>query len=231
MSSLACGNGNVELTASPTPIPDPTPPELGGGADLPETYQYTRTWACGNETIVMHVWVKDEKLRADWSLYEPPPGKNERIKFINDGEYKWIYDVDEHYAEKYQPSNPVHQVEEHMLWFTENYYGAMSEGIILLDMQAACDHDQFCSSVTLTGHEVIDGQYSTQFTYSTHDGSVINYWISPSGYLVKLESMDTNGRLITMDYTDVDLNPSISDDIFEMEEVAPGAIIVDMTLS
>jgi hypothetical protein len=34
-----------------------------------------------------------------------------------------------------------------------------------------------------------------------------------------------------MKFTDIDLNPSISDDIFDISKVAPGAIIVDMSAS
>ena len=229
VAGLACGNGGGGL--QPTPCPDPTPPKLGGGGALPGIYQYTRTWSSGEETIVMHVWVKGEKSRADWSLYEPPPGKNEKIKFIDDGEYKWIYEVDEHRAAKYESGAAVHQVEEHMLWFTENYYGAVSGGAIISEMRMACSLDQFCSSVAITGHETIDGQSCTQYTYSAHDGTTIIYCISDTGYLVKVESTDATGYSVTMDYTDIDLNPSISDDKFDIGKVAPGAVIVDMTAS
>jgi len=48
---------------------------------------------------------------------------------------------------------------------------------------------------------------------------------------MKLQSAEVTGRVITMEYTDIDLNPSISDDMFDIEKVAPGAIIVDMTAS
>jgi len=170
---------------------------------------YTRLWARDDETIVMHVWVKGEKSRADWSLYETSPAKNEKIKFIDDGEYKWIYEVDEHWAAKYQTEDVVHQAEEHMLWFSENYYGNMSEGAILSAMQAACDSDAHCSDVAITDHETVDGQLWTKYTYSSYDDTAI----------------------ATMKYTNIDLNSSISDDIFDMSKVAPGAIIVDMTAS
>ena len=229
MSGLACGNSGVEPT--PTPGPDPTPPPVEGSVELPEAYQYTRAWARDDETIVMHIWVKGEKSRADWSLYETSPEKNEKIKFIDDGEYKWIYEVDEHWAAKYQTEDVVHQAEEHMLWFSENYYGNMSEGAILSEMQAACDIDAHCSSVAITDHETIDGQPCTKYTYRAYDDSEIVYWISNSGYLVQVEYTDTAGWTTTMKFTDIDLNPSISDDIFDISKVAPGAIIVDMTAS
>jgi len=179
----------------------------------------------------MHVWVKGEKSRADWNLYETSPAKNEKIKFFNDGEYKWIYDVDEHSAAKYQSEGTVHQVEDHMLWFSDNYYGPVSEGAIISEMRIACNLDQFCSSVDITGHETINGHSCTKYTYSAHDGATIIYWISDGGYLMKLQSAEVTGRVITMEYTDIDLNPSISDDMFDIEKVAPGAIIVDMTAS
>lgn len=229
VSGLACGNSGMEPT--PTPGPDPTPPPVGGSAELPEAYQYTRTWARDDETIVMHVWIKSEKSRADWSLYETSPEKNEKIKFTDDGEYKWIYEVDEHWAAKYQTEDVVHQAEEHMLWFSENYYGNMSEGAILSAMQAACDSDAQCSSVAITGNETIDGQPCNKYTYSSYDNAAIVYWISNGGYLVQVEYTDTMGWTTTMKYTNIDLNSSISDDIFDISKVAPGAIIVDMTAS
>jgi hypothetical protein len=235
ISALACGNGVGGPTptprSTPTPAPDPTPPQLGGGAELPEAYQYTRKWSRDDETIVMHVWVKGDKSRADWSLYETSPAKNEKIKFIDDGIYKWIYDVDEHIATKNLSAVEVHQVEEHMLWFSENYYGDKSEDTIISGMQAACDSDPLCSTVDITGHETIDGHYCTQYTYSTYDGATIIYWISSSGWLVQVESTDVTGWTITMEFNDIDLNPIIPDDIFDMDKMAPGAIIVDMTAS
>lgn len=229
VSGLACGNSQMEPT--PTPGPDPTPPPVGGSVELPEAYQYTRLWARDDETIVMHVWVKGEKSRADWSLYETSPAKNEKIKFIDDGEYKWIYEVDEHWAAKYQTEDVVHQAEEHMLWFSENYYGNMSEDAILSEMQAACEIDAHCSSVAITDHETVDGQLWTKYTYSADDDTAIVYWISNGGYLVQVEYTDTTGWTTTMKYTNIDLNSSISDDIFGISKVAPGAIIVDMTAS
>jgi hypothetical protein len=237
VSGLACVNGLGEptptptSTSTPTPGPDPPPPPVEGGAELPEAYQYTRTWARDDETIVMHVWVKGDKSRADWSLYETSPAKNEKIKFIDDGTYKWVYDVDEHAATKNLSEATVHQVEEHMLWFSENYYGNMSEGTIIFAMQAACDSDPLCSTVDITGHETIDGQYCTKYAYSAYDSATIIYWISNSGYLVQVEYTDTTGWTTTMKFTDIDLNPRISDDIFDISKVAPGATIIDMTVS
>lgn len=217
--------------STPTPVPDPTPPKLGGGEKLPVSYQYTRTWSANEETIVMHVYIKDDKARVDWNLYEPPPGKNEKIKYINDGEYKWLYDVDEHWASKYQSSHMVHQIEEHMLWFTENYYGAVSQEEIISMMRIACTTNQLCSNVAITGHATINEQFCTQFTYFAHDGSTIHYWISNDGYLVRIESIYVSGYCVTMEYTDIELDVYISDDKFDIKKMAPGAIIVEMTAS
>jgi outer membrane lipoprotein-sorting protein len=179
----------------------------------------------------MHVWVKGDKSRTDWSLYEPPPGKNEKIRFIDDGEYKWLYDVDEHAATKYLSGAAVHQVEEQVLWFTTYYYGAASEEAILSEMRLACDRNRSCSSVAITGHEDIEGQPTTQYTYIADDGATIIYWISAAGHLVRLESEEASGRSISMEYRNVLLSPSISDDVFEFDKMAPGAVVVDMTAS
>ena len=221
MLGLACHVGEE-------PGPDPTPPPVGG-VELPGTYQYLRTWQDHEEIIIMYVWVKGGKLRVDWSLYGP--GKNEKMKFIDDGEYKWIYEVDLHTAAKYLTGAAVHQVDEHLLWFAENYYGTMSEEAILSEMQAACDVDQLCSSVAVSGHETIDGQPCRKFTYSACDGATIAYWISNNGWLVQVEFIDATDYSITMKYTDIDLNPSIPYDKFDIEKVAPGAEIIDITAS
>jgi outer membrane lipoprotein-sorting protein len=75
-------------------------------------------------------------------------------------------------------------------------------------------------------------EHCTIFTLTFTDGSTLRFWISTSnGWLAKWESYDAGtGITATMQFTDIDLSPTISDAIFDVEQVfAPGTTIMDMT--
>lgn len=107
------------------------------------------------------------------------------------------------------------------LWFTENYYGDTSEGTILAAMQVACP------GASITGHETVAGQSTTKFT-CTLEGITTHYWITDDGWLVKAE-VSQDGYTATYQFTDIILNQPISDDMFDINVVAPGATVMDMT--
>jgi outer membrane lipoprotein-sorting protein len=86
--------------------------------------------------------------------------------------------------------------------------------------------------VAITGHEDVGGEDCTIFTWTFTDGSTYSYWISSSnGWLAKWESYNADtGITTTMQFTDIDLNPTISDAIFDVDQVfAPGTTIIDVT--
>jgi len=206
---------------------EPMPTE--GIGELPGTYQYSMEWSDSDgATVSLDVWVKGEKSRVDISITAPGE-ETETIIFINDGEFEWIYNQDEDVATKYQSGVGMSLADAYTWWFTEYYYGTVSEGTILAEIQAACAIDPICSSAAIIGHETVGGQYCTKFAYTATDGATIIYWISSSGWLMKVEFTNATGYSVTMEFTDVDLNPSISDDIFDMDKVAPDAEIIDMT--
>jgi len=206
------------------------PTQTEGIGELPGTYQYSMAWSDSDgETVSLDVWVKGDKSRVDMS--QTVPGwETETIILIDDGEFEWMYYPDENQANKWlRDDETLGFADAYTWWFTEYYYSTMSEETILTDMQAACAIDPICYSVAITGHETIGGHPCTEFTgTATHGGTDI-YWVSNHGWLMKVESTDATGYSVTMEYTDIDLNPSISNDAFDIEEVAPGAKIIDMT--
>jgi outer membrane lipoprotein-sorting protein len=217
--AMGCGNGASEPTPTPTE-------EIGA---LPETYQYSMEWSDSNEVSVsLDVWGKGGNSRVDMNMTEPSE-ETESIIFIDDGEFQWIYDQYENIATKYQSDAGMSLADSYTWWFVEYYFGDVSEETILAEMEVACDIDPLCSSVAITGHESIGGQSCTKFTSSAYDGATIIYWISNSGLLIKIEATDAAGYSVDMEYTNIDLNSSISDDMFDIDKVAPGVEITDLT--
>jgi outer membrane lipoprotein-sorting protein len=217
--AMGCGNGASEPTPTPTE-------EIG---ELPETYQYSMAWSDSNEVSVsLDVWGKGGNSRVDMNMTEPSE-ETESIIFIDDGEFQWIYDQNENIATKYQSDATMSLADSYTWWFVKYYFGNVSEETILAEMEVACDIDPLCSSVAITGHESIGGQSCTKLTSSAYDGATIIYWISNSGLLIKVEATDAAGYSVTMEYTNIDLNSSISDDKFDIDKVAPGVEITDMT--
>jgi outer membrane lipoprotein-sorting protein len=218
-TAIGCGNEAAEPTPTPTK-------EIG---ELPETYQYSMEWSDSNEvSVFLDVWGKGGKSRVDMSMTDPSEETDLAI-FIDDGEFQWIYDQYENIVTKYQSDAGVSLADSYTWWFVEYYFGNLSEETILAEMEVACDIDPLCSSVAITDHEIIMGQSCTQLTSSAYDGATIIYWISNSGLLIKVEAADSEGYSVDMEYTNIYLNSSISDDKFDIDKVAPGVEITDMT--
>ena len=200
-----------------------------GAAELPETYQYSMEWSDSNEVSVsLDVWGKGGNSRVDMSMTEPSE-ETETIIFIDDGEFQWIYDQNENIATKYQSDAGMSLADSYTWWFVQYYFGDVSDETMLAEMEVACDIDPLCSSVAITGHESIGGQSCTKFTSSAYDGATIIYWISNSGLLIKVEATNAIGYTVDMEYTNIDLNSSISDDKFDIDKVALGVEIIDTT--
>jgi outer membrane lipoprotein-sorting protein len=186
-------------------------------------------WSDSNEVSVsLDVWGKAEKSRVDMSMTEPGEETNLAI-FIDDSEFQWIYDQYENIATKYQSDAGMSLADSYTWWFVEYYFGNVSEETIHTELEVACDVDPLCSSVAITGYESIGGQPCTKYTSSAYDGATIIYWISNSGLLIKVEAIDATDYSVAMEYTNIDLTSSISDDNFDIDKVAPGVEITDMT--
>lgn len=227
--AMGCGGGETEPTPTPEATPEITPTPTEEIGELPGTFQYSMEWSDSTGSMSsMEVWVKGEKSRVDLSTTDPGE-ETETIIFIDDGEFNWMYYPDENLAYKWPTMSGVNPGAAYALWFTENYYGTVSEAMILTTMEVACSFSPTCSSVSITGHETISGQSCTKFTLTAEDGGTATYWISNSGWLMKVETIDATGYTVTMEFASVDLNPSISNDIFDIYQVAPDAVIIDMT--
>ena len=197
---------------------------------MPGTYSYQihYSYTSGVE-LSMFVRMKEGVgSRVDYNVTTP----EQTVVFIYDGEYEWIYYPDLNMAYKYRPDSGMNPGQAYALWFTESYYGSWSEGNIFALMEAGCATDPTCDGVAITGHEDIGGEDCTVFTWTFTDGSIYRYWISTSnGWLAKWESYNGGtGVTTTMQFTDVDLNPTISDAIFDVGQVfVPWPTIYDMT--
>lgn len=239
MAGFGCGNGQpAEPTPTPTATqpaptatavePTPTQTQNGTAAELPDTYQYSIEFADqGGVTAAIDVRVKGEKLRSDHAITQPEEDTDTTV-FIHDGEFDWVYDPDENQVTKYSRGAGSNPAAFYSVWFTSNYYGAVAESEILSAMQASCSIDPLCESVEITGHDTVAGKSCTIFTMTSTEGTVFDLYISADGQLLKLDLTDF-GFTSTMEFTDIDLNPSIPDSVFDIDTVAPGAEIIDNT--
>jgi outer membrane lipoprotein-sorting protein len=202
-----------------------------GEPTMPGTYSYSMDyWDTAGDAMSMFMQVKEGVgLRVDYTVITP---EEMTIIFIYDGEYEWIYHPALNMAYKYRPDSGMNPAEAYSGSFRESYYGSGSESNILALMEAACAADPGCDGVAITGHEDIGGEDCTIFTWTFTDGDTSSFWNSTSnGWLAKWESYNAGtGVTTTMQFTDIDLNPTISDDVFDVHQVfAPWPTIYDMT--
>jgi outer membrane lipoprotein-sorting protein len=202
-----------------------------GAHTLPGTYSFRLHFSYTSGTEVsMFVRMKEGVgYRVDYTVITP---EEMTIIFIYDGEYEWIYYPDFNMAYKYRPDSGMNPGQSYAGWFSESYYGSRSEGDILESMEAGCATAPNCADVAITGHEDVGGEDCTVFTWTYTDGSTYRYWIPTSnGCLAKFESYNADtGVTTTAQFTDIDLNPTISDAIFDVHQVfIPWPTINDMT--
>jgi len=239
ISGLAADTYNATITISAlgaTNTPQTVPVSLtinpAVPPELPGTYKFSVEYSDSEgNTMTMDYWMKEGKARVDWNWTAPGEEETTAI-FISDGNFDWYYVPDANMAYKYLPGHGMNPGTSYVYWFTGYYYGYMSEGEMLAAMQAACDASPECASVSIAGEETILGENCTKFTWNETDGSQGIFWISQAhGWLWKWQYYDASEDVTaTMQFTDVDLNPTISDAIFDVDQVfAPGTTIIDMT--
>ncbi len=199
--------------------------------ELPRTYHYTVAYLkeAGDQRSI-DCWVKERKQRTD--LHQTESGKpTETLIVISDGQFDWLYNPDENMALKFPPGSGMNPGTTYLFWFTWHYYGSLPEDELLAAAQSACDADPSCASVEISGYETILGEKSVIFTWTSTDGSATRGWISTThGWLLKWQLHNAStGNTETMEFANIDLNPAISDDMFDINAIAPGATIIDMT--
>jgi outer membrane lipoprotein-sorting protein len=124
------------------------------------------------------------------------------------------------YATEWEVDNPGAAYAQE---FEDGYWGEASDSEILAGFQAACS-----GTASIEGQEDISSQSCTKFTCDFTDGSVSSYWISDSGWLVKGEFTSAEGYSYTMQYSNIDLNPTIDDSMFDIDSLAPGVPITEI---
>ena len=194
--------------------------------ELPGTYQFSLEMSDSDGyTMTMDVWVKEGMARTDWTWTDPGYPAETTI-FISDGDFDWMYLPDENTAYKYPAESGMNPGEFYGLWFTEYYYGYESESEILESLQYMCSLDPECQSVTLS-YGTVDGESCSIFTATITDGSTMSMWLSTAhGWMLKMEFTEPGGYWDIMQFTGIELNPTISDDIFQLPS---GVEIIDMT--
>lgn len=221
MLAMGCGEGNgggeeVEPTATATQVAE----EPG---ELPGSYKLFMEWSDSQGgTGEMQFWVKEGKSRTDWSGTQQ--GVESEFLMIYDGEFAYMYmpaaNMVYKYASESAMSNPgAAYVEE----WKDGYYGEVSDATILAGFQAGCS-----GGASIDGQEEVAGQSCTKFTCHFEGGGVSYNWITDSGWLLKTE-VTASGYTYTAQFSNIELNPSIDDSVFDINTVAPGVPVTDLT--
>jgi outer membrane lipoprotein-sorting protein len=171
----------------------------------------------------MTYWVKGDKMRTDWSGTQA--GYESEMKLIYDGDYAYMYmpaaNMVYKYASESAMSNPGAAYAEE---WKDGYYGDVSDATILAGFQAGCP-----GGASIDGQETVAGYSCTKFTCNAGGGVVSHTWITDDGWPIKIEVTNAEGYTYTMQYSSIELNPSISDSVFDINSVAPGVPITDLT--
>lgn len=220
ITAIGCGNGG---TSEPTPTATATE-QPGETGTLPDSYKFFMEWSDSDgNSAAMQYWVKGEKWNVAWN--ETQAGMDLEMMMLYDGESAYLYMPDANtvykYATEWEVDNPGAAFAQE---FEDGYWGDSSDSEILSGFQAACS-----GTASIEGQEDISGQSCTKFTCDFADGSVSSYWISDSGWLVKGEATSAEGYSYTMQYSNIDLNPTIDDSMFDIESLAPGVPITTVS--
>ena len=221
MLAMGCGGGGgggeeAEPTATPTQVAEQP-------GELPGSYKFFMEWSDSmGSTGEMQFWVKGEKWRTDWSATQQ--GTESEFLMVYDGEFAYMYmsaaNMVYKYASESAMSNPG---AAYAAEFADGYYGEVSDATMLAGFQAGCS-----GGASIDGQETVAGQSCTKFTCNFEGGGVSHYWIADSGWLVKGE-VTASGYTYTMQYSDIELNPSIDDSVFDINSVAPGVPVTDLS--
>ena len=219
MLAMGCGGGGEE-EAQPTATPTQVAEQPG---ELPDSYTYTMEWSDSQgNSGEMTYWVKGDKMRTDWSATQG--GYEFEMKFIYDGQFAYMYTPASNqvikYASESDMSNPG---AAYAAEFADGYYGAVSDATTLAGFEAGCP-----GGASISGDETVSGYPCTKFTCNAGGGVVSYTWITDDGWPIKTE-VNENGNTRTSEFTDVDLNPSIDDSVFDINTVAPGVPVTDLT--
>ena len=208
-------------TQQPTQEPTQEPEEI---SEMPANYQYSihSSDSMGTD-VTMDIMVKGEKSRTDWTA-SAPGEETESLIIISDGQFTWLYTPAESSVIKLSVDSMMNPAIMYQSWFIEQYYGEVSDTTILASMQYACP-----GGASIDTQETVAGQPCTKFTCNLGGEITYQYWITDAGWLAKAVVSQT-GVSYTMEFTDVNLiNPSLSDDLFDISVVAPGIEPLDMT--
>ncbi len=218
LALVACGDGNGN-GAQPTQQPTQVAEQPG---ELPGSYKFSMEMSDSlGTTGEMMFWVKGDKWRTDWSATQQ--GTETEMVMLYDGEFAYMYMPEMNMVYKYASesamSNPGAQYAEE---WKDGYYGDVSEATILAGFQAGC-----MGGASIAGHETVAGQSCTKYTCNAGGGVVSHTWITNSGWPIKIE-VTSAGYTYTMQYSNIELNPSIADSVFDINSVAPGVPITDL---
>jgi len=219
-----CDGGEEEATPTPTATPGaaatatpevtPTPtPETGEG--LPGSYKYTMVFSSPDgSTGTYKVWVKDGKWRVEETVTEPS-GEESTVIYICKEDHDYV--IEDNTAIQYPSGSGMCA-----MGILEGSYPYSSDAGALAEARAECDDDPMCRSVDIVGHETIAGVRCTivEGIAESPEGGEIRgtiWLVIDKGWLLKMERTTPEGTE-TMEFEELDLNPTIADSVFELPE-------------
>jgi hypothetical protein len=217
------------ITQSPTDTGGKDESE-GLDVELPSSYHYRIEFSSSEgDSGKMEVWVEDGQERVN---IEDKKGIFTILKTI---EGICIYDSTDGFSmsfplDKGESMNPAASLE---IWFKDYYYGGLSnEEDILNALQQSCGLNPGCDSVKNLGHDKVAGVDSLViemvYTESSSVKSAKMWFATDSGYLVKVETMDADGKVQTIVFTDIEVDKDIPDSVFIVPECDDATSLEDV---
>jgi hypothetical protein len=161
------------------------------------------------------------------TVKDPGGEETTMILIIKEG-YVYYYMPEENMAIRYPADSemsPAAAFNAFAGYFTGYYTIYYSDAEILNWWEEVCAADPYCQSVSIVGHETISGEQCTIFVVLYADGTKARVWLATDkGYIMKVETT-TAEVTTTIEFTDIDLSPTIPDSMFELPE---GVEIMDM---
>jgi outer membrane lipoprotein-sorting protein len=187
---------------------------------MPSTYKYTIVFSSSDGgSGTYKVWAKEDKFRLEMTVDDGGQSST-TIILINEG-YDYVYMPEQNMAIQYpveSGASPAAAFYGFSAFFTGYYTVYYSDAVILSEWQAACSADPSCQSVSIAGHDSISGEACTIFEAVYTNGSTVRIWIATDrGWVMKVEDT-VNGSTTTIEFSDIEFNPSIPDSLFELPE-------------
>lgn len=219
-----------ETSPTETTEPEETSTPTQAREELPDTYKITIVSTdTGGTSGSFTVWAKHDKIKMDITTKQSS-GNEDQVILIRNENGDYMYNPEDKTGVKISDLLPQDPFEMYGPWvnYFERYQTVYnSDQKILASFETACANSPSCESVGIAGQESVAGEECTIFETTSAQGTTTKVWLATNkGYPLKAQSTTPDGSTNTVEYTEVNFDPSIPDSTFE---IPPDVEIKDMS--